>query len=86
VARHEFGALAGIDQDGAAVSQYAPHLFGADFWGFLVRLSKRCLIDAALRGRHIDAWRYHDCRRERCRPRSHQCSRQHLNHPLYVPH
>ncbi len=38
------------------MSAYAPHLLGADLWSFLVGLSKGCLIDVALRGRHGHAY------------------------------
>ena len=46
VAGHIFGALSGIDEDSAAVGQYAPHVLGADFLGFLVRFGERRLMDA----------------------------------------
>jgi hypothetical protein len=40
---HEFGMLARIDHNGAAVSQYAPHLLGADFRRFLIWFGERRL-------------------------------------------
>ena len=54
VAGHVFGALAGIEHDGAAVGEDAPHLLGADFLGLLVGLAERRLMDVALRGCGVD--------------------------------